>query len=439
MGKNRRRVFANPWHARDAYIDIINDPSDATVNRFLTKYAHDNQRWRALALLELQRQLMQSFTSCAWFFNDPSGIETIQVLRYAARMMQLAKQTLQLDLEEGFHEQLEQVVSNTGVTVAELYTQQVQPLTITLADICAHDALTALFLDTSPADVIYLHQVARQQQQRWTLDQVQVVIGVSAVTSLLTGEHGQFVYGVVLMGEQVLAGGVRPEPHRYPHLLTSISEAIKNHDQDAMLQAMHGDLGRFDYSLRSIFREEQRTILTSMLHGVVDSVAQQYHQMYAQHANLMRFLQRMTLPLPPELQMAAAMAVHADIRAALLQTPVDTAQLRQVLHAATQSGVVLDKALLVYEYTQTLHQLAAQLVETPCQRALVHTMIEVVDIAQGIDVDMWMVQNNYNVVWQRDYDLMCRSAMQGNAESTTWVTEFRQLGSQLNMAIVATE
>jgi hypothetical protein len=168
-------------------------------------------------------------------------------------------------------------------------------------------------------------------------------------------------------------------------------------------------------------------------------VAQQYHQMYAQHVNLMRFLQRMTLPLPPELQMAAAMAVHADIRTALLQLPIDTAQLRQVLHAATQSGVVLDKALLAYEYTQTLHHLAVRLVETPCHADLLQTMIDVVDIAQGIDVDMWMVQNNYNVVWQRDYDLMCRAARQGNLESTTWVAEFRRLGSQLNMAIVATE
>jgi alpha-amylase/alpha-mannosidase (GH57 family) len=437
--KTAARVFANPWQARDAYIEIINDPSDATVKRFLTKNARNNQRWPALALLELQRQLMQSFTSCAWFFNDPSGIETIQVLRYAARMMQLAKQTLQLDLEEGFHEQLEQVVSNTGVTVAELYTQQVQPLTITLADICAHDALTALFIDTPPADVVYLHHVMRQKQQRWTLDQVQVVIGVSDVTALLTGEQSQFVYGVVLMGEQVLAGGVRPEPERYQRLQKSISDAIKNHDQDALLQAMHSELGRFDYSLRSIFRDEQRTILTSMLRGVVDSVAQQYHQMYAEHANLMRFLQRMTVPLPPELQMPAAMAVHADIRAALRQTPVDTAQLQSVLQVATQSGVVLDKALLAYEYTQTLHHLAAQLVETPCHADLLQTMIDVADIAQGIDVDMWMVQNNYNVVWQRDYALMCKSAAQGNSESTTWVAEFRRLGSQLNMAIVATE
>jgi hypothetical protein len=299
--------------------------------------------------------------------------------------------------------------------------------------------LTALFLDTPPADVVYLHHVTRQKQQRWTLGQVQVVIGVSDVTALLTGEQAQFVYGVVLMGEQVLAGGVRPEIDRYQRLHKSISDAIKNHDQDALLQAMHSELGRFDYSLRSIFRDEQRTILTSMLRGVVDSVAQQYHQMYAQHANLMRFLQRMTVPLPPELQMAAAMAVHADIRTALLQLPIDTAQLRQVLHAATQSRVVLDKALLAYEYTQTLHYLAARLVETPCHADLLQTMIDVVDIAQGIDVDMWMVQNNYNVVWQRDYDLMCRAATQGNSESTTWVAEFRRLGSQLNMAIVATE
>jgi hypothetical protein len=241
------------------------------------------------------------------------------------------------------------------------------------------------------------------------------------------------------MCEQVLAGGVRPEPNRYQRLQKNIADAIKNHDQDAMLQAMHNELGRFDYSLRSIFREEQRAILTSMLHGVVDSVAQQYHQMYAQHANLMRFLQRMTLPLPPELQMPAAMAVHADIRAALRQTPVDTAQLQLVLQVATQSGVVLDKSVLAYEYTQTLHQLAAQLVITPCHPELIRTMIDLVEVAQGIDVDMWMVQNNYNAVWQRDYDLMCRSATKGNAESTTWVAEFRRLGSQLNMAIVATE
>lgn len=437
--KTAARVFANPWQARDAYIEIVNAPSDATIKRFLTKHGRDNQRWPALALLELQRQLMQSFTSCAWFFNDPSGIETIQVLRYAARMMQLAKQTLQLDLEEGFHEQLEQVVSNTGVTAAELYTQQVQPLTITLADICAHDALTALFIDAPPADVVYLHHVTRQKQQRWTFGHVQVAIGVSVVTALLTGEHAQFVYGVVLMDEQVLAGGVRTEIDRYQRLYASIADASKTQDKDAVLQAMQSELGHFDYSLRSVFRAEQRTILNNMLHGVVDSVVQQYQQMYAQHANLMRFLQRMTLPLPVELQMPAAMAVHADIRAALRRTPVDNAQIRQVLQAAANSGVILDKVVLAYEYTHTLHQLTAQLIQTPCHPVLIRTLIELVEVAQGIDVDMWMVQNNYNIVWQRDYALMCQAAVHGNSQAAIWVAEFRCLGKQLNMAIVATE
>ncbi len=433
------RVFTNPWHARDAYIEIINDSREGAVSQFLKKHAHDTPHWPALALLELQRQLMQSFTSCAWFFYDPSGIETIQVLRYAARMMQLAKQTMQLDIEEGFHEQLAQIVSNTGVTVAELYAQQVQPLKISLADICAHDALTALFVDTLPSDVVYLHRITRRTQQRWTVDQMQVVIGVSEVTSLLTGEAAQFVYGVVLMGEQVLAGGVRAEPDRYSRLLNHITDAIQRNNHDALLQAMHSELGRFDYSLRSIFRDEQRTILTTMLHGVVERVVQQYRQLYVQHANVVRFLQRMTVPLPPELQMPAAMAIHADIRQALQQNPVDTAQLRVVLQAATQSGVVLDKAVLAYEYTQTLHQMAVQLVATPCHPELLRTMSGLVEIIQGIDVDLWMVQNNYNVVWQRDYALMCTSATQGNHDAILWVAQFRQLGSQLNMAIVATE
>ena len=220
------------------------------------------------------------------------------------------------------------------------------------------------------------------------------------------------------MGEQVLAGGVRAEPDRYSRLLNHITDAIQRNNHDALLQAMHSELGRFDYSLRSIFRDEQRTILTTMLHGVVERVVQQYRQLYVQHANVVRFLQRMTVPLPPELQMPAAMAIHADIRQALQQNPVDTAQLR---------------------VTQTLHQMAVQLVATPCHPELLRTMSGLVEIIQGIDVDLWMVQNNYNVVWQRDYALMCTSATQGNHDAILWVAEFRQLGSQLNMAIVATE
>ena len=43
-------------------------------------------------LLEMQRSALLMFTSCGWFFSDLAGIETIQVLRYAARVIDLQNQ-----------------------------------------------------------------------------------------------------------------------------------------------------------------------------------------------------------------------------------------------------------------------------------------------------------------------------------------------------------
>jgi alpha-amylase/alpha-mannosidase (GH57 family) len=73
-----RELFADPWAARNDYINVILDPDHAP--------ARDP---RALDLLEMQRSALLMFTSCGWFFSDLAGIETIQVLRYAARVIDL--------------------------------------------------------------------------------------------------------------------------------------------------------------------------------------------------------------------------------------------------------------------------------------------------------------------------------------------------------------
>lgn len=435
--KRASTVFYQPWQARDAYVTIINDPSDATIARFMATHARTTEHYPALALLELQRQLMQSYTSCAWFFNDVTGIETVQVLRYAARMMQLAHQTLGLDLEEGFHEQLEQVVSNTGITGATIYTTQVKPLTLTLGDICAHDALTGIFIDSPPNHDIYLHRVMRHSRQTWSCGHMRVVVGMSDVTAVLTGEHARFVYGVVLTGEQVVAGGVSPEIHRYARLRAHVDQAVQQQQHEQLLAVMHAELGRFDYSLRSIFRDEQRTIMTRMLRAVTDTVVQQFHAMYAEHAALMKFLQRMSVPLPPELQAVAALAVQADLRALLVAPQLDIGALRGLIEAAHQAGVALDTTAVADTATHALQRMAAQLLTTPASPAVIAQLREFIDVMRAVDVELWMAQNTYNVVWQRDYTDMCQRAHQGDANARAWVDEFRHLGIQLNMGIVS--
>jgi len=42
------------------------------------------------------------YTSCGWFFDELSGIETMQVLQYAGRVIQLARETGNMDAEPEF-------------------------------------------------------------------------------------------------------------------------------------------------------------------------------------------------------------------------------------------------------------------------------------------------------------------------------------------------
>jgi alpha-amylase/alpha-mannosidase (GH57 family) len=111
--------LSDPWAARDDYIDLLLMPDDASLEAFLDEHALFPERSRrtaaverTLGMLEQQRHAMAMFTSCGWFFDDPADIETIQVLQYAGRALQLADAWLDTDSEEAFLERLRGVESN---------------------------------------------------------------------------------------------------------------------------------------------------------------------------------------------------------------------------------------------------------------------------------------------------------------------------------------
>jgi alpha-amylase/alpha-mannosidase (GH57 family) len=108
-------LFKNPWDARNAYIRVMLDEG-RSVNEFLDEQGRrslsESEKKRALQLLEIQRNSLLMFTSCGWFFSDLGGIETIQVLRYAARVIELQDEIGILSTLNAFLEMLAQAQSN---------------------------------------------------------------------------------------------------------------------------------------------------------------------------------------------------------------------------------------------------------------------------------------------------------------------------------------
>lgn len=117
-------LLSDPWAARNQYISVILDP-DHVREEFLKRHAvrqlnpsEESVVWK---LLEMQRSALLMFTSCGWFFSDLAGIETIQVMRYAARVVALMNQ---LGLEpplKRFLEIMAAAKSNRGENGAEIF------------------------------------------------------------------------------------------------------------------------------------------------------------------------------------------------------------------------------------------------------------------------------------------------------------------------------
>jgi alpha-amylase/alpha-mannosidase (GH57 family) len=87
-----RELLRDPWDARNAYIGLLLDRGKSKETFFENHsrtQLSDIEKTRVLTLLEMQHNSLLMFTSCAWFFSELSGIETVQIMRYAARVLEL--------------------------------------------------------------------------------------------------------------------------------------------------------------------------------------------------------------------------------------------------------------------------------------------------------------------------------------------------------------
>jgi alpha-amylase/alpha-mannosidase (GH57 family) len=145
------KYLKDPWNAIENYINVIFDRSKENVQRFIdsqkSRDLSEDEKKQVMKLLEMQRQTMLMFTSCGWFFDEISGIETVQVMMYAARAMQLAKQVLGLDLENNYIKTLEHAPSNIREfeNGAKTYDLLVKTAVIDFSKIGAQSTILRLF------------------------------------------------------------------------------------------------------------------------------------------------------------------------------------------------------------------------------------------------------------------------------------------------------
>jgi hypothetical protein len=432
-------LFRDPWRARDQYIDVVLDRSPENLDRFFSAHQQhpldDSERVRALKLLEMERHAMLMFTSCGWFFDELSGLETVQVIMYAGRALQLAQDLFQDGYEERFLGKLRSAPSNVPELQngAIIYEEYVKPAQIDLVKVAAHYAISSLFERIEPRTDIFCYDVDLTDEQRNVSGRTQLAIGRAQVRSRITLEHADITYGALHFGDHNISAGVRHfrGEQDFAELLSEASKTFQAGDIPSTIRILDRHFDGVSYSLRSLFKDEQRRVLRTILRSTMEEVETSYTQVYEHHASLMDFFGELGTPLPRVLRLTSEFVLNARIRRGFdVDNPIPVNDIQALLATTRRQNISLDENGLGFVISRRLGRIAAELPEDP-DLELLEYLNEVVSLIQQLPfaVDSSRLQNRTFQYLQTVY------AERVQANDQRWIEEFRGLSERLNIEL----
>jgi alpha-amylase/alpha-mannosidase (GH57 family) len=437
------RLLADPWAAREEYISVILDRSLENVEHFLSTHAvsglDDAGKVQVLKLMELQRHAMLMYTSCGWFFDELSRIETVQIIQYAGRSVQLAQDLFGDKVEDRFLERLEQAKSNIRRhhDGRRIYENFVKPAMVDLSWVAAHYAISSLFEEYGDKPKIHCYSVDVEDRRSLEAGKATLALGQVSVTSDVTHESAPFSFGVLHLGDHNLSASIRDyrDADSFEAMVSDISQAFSTAEFPETIRKLDKHLGTSTYSVRYLFRDEQRRILELILQSTLNEVEAAYRQVYDLHYPLMLFITDLGNPLPKAFQGAAEFILNTDLSRELCSDALNVERIEGLLKDGGVWGVELDAEGLSYIMKCNLERMMDEFASDTADPSLLQELIVAVGVAQSVpfEVNMWKVQNIYWAMLQTAYPDFKARAQQGDKAAEEWVKDFTNLGEHLSI------
>ncbi len=434
-------LLRDPWAARNDYINVILDRSPASLWIFFEKHSQREltaaETVKALKLLEMQRHALLMYTSCGWFFDEISGIETLQVLQYAARVIQLAAVTTEVNPEPEFLKLLAHAKSNIPELGdgARIYDTLVRPALVNLCKVGAHFAISSIFEGSKDAPK-FSYQIKTIDYQRLDSNSVKLALGRIRVTSEITRDCRELVFGVIHMDDQILHAGVRDftTEEDYLQLVELARAEAARGNFGELLSVLDQRLGGMEYSLKSLFKDEQKRILDLILSQTLHETEVNFQHIYQRHGPLLHFLQEMNQPVPEVLKITSEFVLNNDLKNTFEHDPIDPLRISMLLELTKREGVKLEEAGLGYAADNALTRLMRRLREEPRDTKTLAVANIVVTLLQmfPFSVNYWEAQNIFYSLLKRQLPDV---GQEHAAASGEWKEQFLALGEKLGISV----
>jgi len=394
-------LLRDPWGARDRFVEVVQDPERREASAFLgaeaARVLEPFEEVKALRLLEMQRQVLLMYASCAWFFADISGLESVQVLKYAARAIQLAREVAGVDLEPAFRDGLARAPSNVPELSdgRKVYERLVEPSVVSLEGVGAHIALASLVEDMPAQGRAFCYRYQIDDRRSAREGPTHLALGRVRVESLLTGDSLDSLFCALHFGASDFRCGLLPFPgleehHRLETLLFSERLSLPE-----LLREVDARFTGRDYALRDLFLDERRRVADAILAGTLRRYEADYLRIFEDNRRLMTFLTEIDSPIPEALRVAADVSLTRRVReltGEALSGEVNFERARGELAATVR----LARALGAHrEAERAVGNRMAAMVAGRGTAARADQLIAILGLARelGLRLDLWAAQN----------------------------------------------
>jgi hypothetical protein len=398
-------LLKDPWAARDAYIDVLLGGRPGREQWLATHAAHPlsrEERVRALSLMEMARHAMLMYTSCGWFFDELSGIETVQCMQYAARVAELVESIGGDVVEPELVNRLSAAHSNLADEGdgRRVWLQRVRPARIDPVKVAAHVAVQTLVgkTDLAAATRVSGFEVSLDAPLSRRSGRARMVASTVRVTSLLTEAQSMWCFAGLYLGEQHVTGGVRPPPDaaEWTAITDELASAFKTADVFAAQRAIDRHFPGAQLSLGALLPGSRERVISAVLGDALASAEDQLGTAYDQHVPLVRWLVARELPVPEVLHAVAEGTLRRRVLANLNNEDASFQALRDQLVEAAEVKVSLDTPEIALAASEGLRRLIDRVgASGELDATALDTVARAAEVAARMKsaVDLWFAQN----------------------------------------------
>jgi len=437
--------FDSPWKTRDDFIEVILDRSEKNVDAFFKKHAKKelspDEKVLMLKLLEMQRHAMLMYTSCGWFFDEISGIETVQVLQYAGRAVQLSEDIMEDKLENAFVKRLSAAKSNMPEheNGADIYKKFVKPALIDLKKVAAHYSVSSIFEENGDESGIFSYTVKRKDYRRISAGMAALAIGRVTVSSNITWDSADICFCVLHLGGHAVNGGVGA------YFGESLYRAMKEEMVRAFEKGMFADIirlmdhhfGMHNYSLIHLFRDRQRKILELLIAGTIEGFVDTYTNMYDTNRILMGFiLEEAGMPVPAAFRSAAELTLNTSLKRAFSGDELDVDRIQELIRDLKRWNITVDPTDIEFTVRHRFESMMNRLEVRPDLDYLleVQKFLELIKLLPA-EINYWHMQNSYYRTADMFRKQIAVKSAQDDKEAAKCQAIFKYLGELLDFNI----